>query len=341
MNDTTTVHAAASRWSCLGFAAALLATACSGVDSCDDRYLHPAVGPDEASAVLHHDGWVNTGVFTPDGRFVLTASTDDSVRMWRVDGGRQVRRWDLGSAVWSVDVSPDGRTVVAARGERLLAWSLPDGEPRLLARAPPLSSKGYDRVAFGPDGTWVVTSPNRLCRVSVPGGEPLGCRGRFLLLGIEDFALSPDGSRVATARWFGRKVRWWQLSPPGDVTVIGREAPLSWALDLEVAPQGDEVLSGGPDAARVWSTAGEELMTLDEAHVWSVAYGDDGDLLFTGRSDGRIRLWARADGRLLDEWTGHRRSVLDLVVSPAGRHALSTSEDCTARLWDLGKAGAP
>jgi len=59
----------------------------------------------------------------------------------------------------------------------------------------------------------------------------------------------------------------------------------------------------------------------------------------TGNGLGVIRLWRREDGRPVDEWTGHRKSVLDLEVGPDGRHALSGSEDCTARLWDLGLQG--
>lgn len=316
----------------------LLAAGCSGPDDCASRYFQPVAGPDEARAILRHDGWVTSVAFTPDGRFALTGGTDEHVRLWRLPAGEQVRRWDLGANVWSVDVSPDGRTAVAARGSQLLAWTLPDGVPRLLARAPPLSSKGYDRVAFGPDGSWVLTAPNRLCRVSVPDGEPLGCRGRFLLLGIETFDLSPDGRRAATTRWFSRKVRLRDLTPGSGLTVLARHDRLSWPPDVEFSPDGGEVLSGGPDAARVSSLDGEELLALTEAEdVWSVAYGAGGELILTGTSHGVIEIWERADGRRVDEWTGHRRSVIDLVVDPAGRQVLSASEDCTARLWDLGR----
>jgi len=316
----------------------LLAAGCSGMDDCGSRFLLPAAGPDEARAVLHHQGWVTSVAFTPDGRFALTGSTDDSVRLWRLPSGEEARRWDLAGNVWSVDVSPDGRLAVAGQGSWLWLWSLPDGKPRLIARAPPFSTKGFDRVAFSPDGSWVLTSPNRLCRVSIPGGEPLGCRGRFLFLGIEDFALSPDGRQVATARWFSRTVRLRDFSAQGPI-ILGRHDRLSWSLDLEFAPDGKELLSGGTDAARLYDLNGDESLTLDESDIWSVAYGRQGDLLLTGNGLGVIRLWRREDGRPVDEWTGHRKSVLDLEVGPDGRHALSGSEDCTARLWDLGLQG--
>jgi WD40 repeat protein len=37
-------------------------------------------------ATLHgHQSWVRTAVFSPDGRFIITASTDGTARIWQID----------------------------------------------------------------------------------------------------------------------------------------------------------------------------------------------------------------------------------------------------------------
>jgi WD40 repeat protein len=78
------------------------------------------------------------------------------------------------------------------------------------------------------------------------------------------------------------------------------------------------------------------------ASLYSVAFSPDGTTCATGHSDGAIRLWDPATGRLRHVLTGHQLSVYALAYSPDGKHLASgggTSADGRKQgelfLWDV------
>jgi WD40 repeat protein len=75
-----------------------------------------------------HRGSINGVAFTPDGRRLLTASSDQTVRVWDVPSGRERRVYDWRlSKVHAVAVAPDGLTAAAAGDEsHVVVWDLDD-----------------------------------------------------------------------------------------------------------------------------------------------------------------------------------------------------------------------
>jgi WD40 repeat protein len=54
--------------------------------------------------------------FSSDGSRLLTGSDDDMVREWSLESQKEVRKFDMGRAVFSVCYSPDGEDVIAGGG---------------------------------------------------------------------------------------------------------------------------------------------------------------------------------------------------------------------------------
>jgi WD40 repeat protein len=68
--------------------------------------------------VLGHEGEVRSAAFSPDGKWVVTASLDNTARVWEAATGRElaVLRGHEGR-VTSAAFSPDGRYIVTASAD--------------------------------------------------------------------------------------------------------------------------------------------------------------------------------------------------------------------------------
>ena len=64
-------------------------------------------------------GIVNAVAFTPDGQTMLSAGTDNNITLWDLSGrGQPLKLKGHVREVFSIDVSPDGRTLVSGADDR-------------------------------------------------------------------------------------------------------------------------------------------------------------------------------------------------------------------------------
>jgi hypothetical protein len=103
-----------------------------------------------------HTGGVWAVAVSPDGRFIVSGSSDHTVKVWELESGRLLRSLEGHTGgVRAVAVSPDGRFIVSGSEDRTVkVWELESG--RLLR-----SLKGHthwvNAVAVSPDGRFIVS----------------------------------------------------------------------------------------------------------------------------------------------------------------------------------------
>jgi WD40 repeat protein len=145
-----------------------------------------------------HRGRVTSAIFSPDGRQVLTTSTDLTARLWKAATGRQesILRGHT-SAISDASFSPDGELVVTASyDETARIWDAANGRQRAILRGGPAAAVS---AAFSADGSYVLAAfGDGTARVfASPSGDPVETfRGHSF--GMKRAVFSPDGRYIAS-----------------------------------------------------------------------------------------------------------------------------------------------
>ncbi|HRD78742.1 MAG TPA: caspase family protein, partial [Hyphomicrobiaceae bacterium] len=103
-----------------------------------------------------HGGRVTSAAVSPDGRRIVTGSSDGTLKFWDAATGRELRSIDGGqSALMAVAMSPDGRWVVSSGMDATV--KLWDAATWKELRAMAGHKQQVNAVAVSPDGRWVVS----------------------------------------------------------------------------------------------------------------------------------------------------------------------------------------
>ena len=207
----------------------------------------------EKYTLLGHSRGVASVAFSPDGKRVVTGSSDSTARVWDLSGptpAATVLEGHSGS-IQSVAFSPDGKRVVTGSSDSTArVWDLSGPTPTATVLEGHRSS--IQSVAFCPDGKRVVTgSSDNTARVwDLFGPTPTatvleGHRGR-----VTSVAFSPDGKRVVTGS-ADYTARVWDLSRPIPTSTL-LDGHRGMVGSVAFSPDGKRVVTGSDDTtARV------------------------------------------------------------------------------------------
>ena len=108
-------------------------------------------------SVLKHEDDVCSAHFSPDGKFVVTASGDHTARIWDAQTSKPVTEpMKHESLVNSAVFSPDGKFVVTASlDSTACVWDAQSGKPVTESLR---HESSVESALFSPDGKYVVTA---------------------------------------------------------------------------------------------------------------------------------------------------------------------------------------
>ena len=288
-------------------------------------------------AIMSSNYGVRSVAFTQDGKMVLTASGDGTLKMWDATTGESLRALPgHTSEVATVVVTPDGHQAISGGDHTIRVWSLPDGKPvrTIDATIPRVYS-----LALSPNGqTIAIGGDGGMIKLWTLDGAPIttlrtNTAGRVLTV-----TFSPDGSRLVTGG-DDKLVRSWTTSDWKEQRVFaGHKAAIDEVL---VAPDGQTLVSASDDhTVELWHLeTGRALQTLSlhTDEVWSIAVSPDGGTLMTGGKDARLGVWSLPFGKLKEEIPLNPNTVTpSLAFSPDGVGAVS-GHNGVFYLWRLAR----
>jgi WD40 repeat protein/tetratricopeptide (TPR) repeat protein len=289
----------------------------------------------ELEAVFSHDGAVTKAAFSPDGKTILTGSSDQTALLWdRFTGEPVGQPLQQGGSVLALTFSPDGKLVLTGGDDHAARlWNAATGEP--IERH--FHHQGTVRaVAFGPDGKTILTgSDDQTARLwdadtDQPIGEPLQHRGP-----VQVVAFSPDGRTVLTGSE-DYTARLWDAATGQPIGQPLQHRHKVYAVAF--CPDGKSVLTASQDyTARIWDAATGQPIGQPFVHqemLYAAVFSPDGKTVLTGTLDNTARLWDVATSQPIGQPLPHQGPVLVVAFSPDGKSILTASWDGIARLWD-------
>jgi len=288
-----------------------------------------------------HTAAVNSVAFSPDGKWLFTASIDKTIKVWRVSDGQ---------LMWTMS----RQTAPSSTSESNYAAKLSDYTNRHTA--------AINSIATVADGTDVlVLSGSVDTTVKLWRYSPATVTSQMVwratdhtrsvnAVAFVDAATavtaSADGTLKLRAVDSGEVRRVYQ-----DTTASGPGAGLAHdgsILSVAVTPDNSQmqIISGGSDwKARVWNVGEEDVARvlegdyLDFSHrgsVTAVGVSQDGKYFLTGSVDKQLKLWNVADGSWVRTLEGHSDVIKAVAWCPVdGSQSVfcSGSVDNSAKLW--------
>jgi WD40 repeat protein len=285
---------------------------------------------------------VNACAFSPSGRFIASASTDQLLRIWETATGKELARQEGHEAL--VDeclFSPDGhRILTASLDHTLRIWDADDLRTRAV-----LSGHGGGYIqdcAFSPDGRLVASASDdgtvKLWDANAIQEFREGPAHRDI---VNACAFSPDGRRLVSASADHSFILWDAGTGEAVAHVGGGLVGHAGAVEsCAFLPDGRRFVTAGDGRVLLWDAATGQMVRPLFSHSRNInacALSPDGALVATCTwEEMKVLIWNVADGTKAASLEGHTRDVTSFGFSPDGSRVVTSSDDGSCRVWKAG-----
>jgi Prp8 binding protein len=194
-------------------------------------------------------------------------------------------------------------------------------------------------LAYSPDGECLVSgSFDMTCLIWNASGacENFNILEKGHKNAILDVKWNCDSDFIVTAS-ADKNLAWWDASTGSRIKRFQGHEGIVNAVDTLVSSPKLLVSSSDDKTARMWDarTKGHVSCFEHEFQCTSVAYGADGNMVYTGGIDNCITAWDVRTQSMSMKMKGHKDTITSLSLHPKGTHLLSNSMDGTLKTWDI------
>jgi WD40 repeat protein len=280
-----------------------------------------------------HTSRVNSAVFSPDGKLVVTASTDETARIYDVSSGKELLvLMGHKDIVHYATFSPNGKLIATVSEDNTARiWDLKTGKQIRI-----LKGVYSERIDFSSNGNQLLTTgwcnfivlnilTGKVKHLYIHSGRNKYLTNRIHLTG----KFSSDGKVIMgfiksrnTAGWDQNpeSIYIWDANNGKKVSeLVGhsrRVYSAEFSLDSKFV-----VSSGKDNITRIWEiSSGKEIKQIidNETFVYHSIFSLDNKWVFTCNEDGSIRSYEINSGKKGVGYSTVPNALSELILSPNG-----------------------
>lgn len=296
-----------------------------------------------------HEEVVYDAEFLPDGRSIVTASFDRTLKLWDIDSQNVLRTMEGHTGiVLTVDVSPDGQQIASGGSDRSIRlWDVPNSDP---VTTHEIHDSPLTAVATSRNGLLTATADKQgSVRVwatqvdTATEGDALqpGFQKPTFEVSLEReitrLAWRIDNQKLAAACSDG-SVFILSLSPDSDPIETRLHAHDGAVTGAVFSANNRFLLTSGADGyVRRWPTTFSRSLQFEGVPkaATAVAIHPNGSLITVVGQDGAARVLKRTDGTPVTELEGHAGTVTHATFNRAGNHLATLSTDHVVRVFEI------
>jgi len=316
----------------------------------DGSLIAVALGADENNLLLlnaatgdiqttwnEQSGGVNSIRFSPDGAFLLSASEDNTVAIFDLNGYGLVNRIDsYTDTVTALAISANGQVLASGTETGALfahRLMLPALAPLPIPNNTTILENDVSALALTSDGNRLIAGDNRghLARVDIENAIiteipelEVPISGIVFLEGDQQFVVSAaDGI-----------LRFWDIVTLRQTSNLNNDEAIT---HLVVDDTKTQVVTGGAEEIRFWDIDGSEQIqryTREDNSAFSIALRPNGTQAVSSTSDGEVLIWDVGDGSFFQQTKVHDGLITNLIYSADSTVLVSGGIDQTVKVWN-------
>ena len=202
------------------------------------------------STLTGHTDNVYSVSFSPDGTLLASGSSDDTIKLWDVATGEEIRTLTgHTNIVYSVSFSPDGNTLASGSwDDTIKLWNVDTGkEIRTLTG----HTDDVYSVSFSPDGTLLASgsSDDTIKLWDVATGEEIRTLTGHTNI-VYSVSFSPDGNTLASGSW-DYTIKLWDVDTGEEIRTLTGHTNIVWSVSF--SPNHTMLASGSWDyTIKLW-----------------------------------------------------------------------------------------